>query len=111
MTVREDTMRKAASSGFINATDGADYLVKKGLPFRAAYKIIGRLVAKCIAEGQTLETLPLEQYREFSDLFEEDIYEAIRLETCVQTRISEGGTSKTSVEHQIAYVREFLTKA
>ena len=62
MTVRKDNMRKAASGGFINATDGADYLVKKGLPFRAAYKIMGRLVAKCIAEGQTLETLPLEQY-------------------------------------------------
>lgn len=110
MTVRKDNMRKAASGGFINATDGADYLVKKGLPFRAAYKIMGRLVAKCIAEGKTLETLPLEQYQELSELFEEDIYEAINLETCVQTRISEGGTSKASVERQIAYVREFLAK-
>ncbi len=108
MTAREDNMKKAAQTGFINATDLADYLVKKGLPFRSAYKISGQLVAKCIAENKILETLSLEEYREFSELFESDVYNEISLETCVSKRISEGGTSVSSVEKQIAYVKEQL---
>ena len=108
MTTRPDNMKKAAQGGFINATDLADYLVKKGMPFRSAYKISGQLVAKCIAEGCVLETLPLETYRQYSDLFEEDLYQDIDLLTCVQKRISEGGTSVQSVEAQIAYVKEQL---
>ena len=108
MTTRPDNMKKAAQGGFINATDLADYLVKKGMPFRSAYKISGQLVAKCIAEGCVLETLPLEAYREYSDLFAEDLYQDIDLLTCVQKRISEGGTSVQSVEAQIAYVKEQL---
>ena len=108
MTTRPDNMKKAAQGGFINATDLADYLVKKGMPFRSAYKISGQLVAKCIAEGCVLETLPLETYRQYSDLFDEDLYQDIDLLTCVQKRISEGGTSVQSVEAQIAYVKERL---
>ena len=108
MTTRPDNMKKAAQGGFINATDLADYLVKKGMPFRSAYKISGQLVARCIAEGCVLETLPLEVYRQHSDLFDEDLYQDIDLLTCVQKRISEGGTSVQSVEAQIAYVKEQL---
>ena len=108
MTTRPDNMKKAAQGGFINATDLADYLVKKGMPFRSAYKISGQLVARCIAEGCVLETLPLEVYKQYSDLFDEDLYQDIDLLTCVQKRISEGGTSVQSVEAQIAYVKEQL---
>ncbi len=108
MTTRPDNMKKAAQGGFINATDLADYLVKKGMPFRSAYKISGQLVARCIAEGCVLETLPLETYRQYSDLFGEDLYQDIDLLNCVQKRISEGGTSVQSVEAQIAYVKEQL---
>ena len=103
-----ENMKKAAQGGFINATDLADYLVKKGLPFRSAYKISGQIVAKCIAEGKVLETLELDEYRAFSDLFEEDLYQDIDLLTCVEKRISEGGTSGSSVDAQIAYVKEKL---
>ena len=103
-------MMKAAGEGFINATDLADYLVRKGLPFRSAYKISGRIVAKCIAEGTVLEMLPLEVYREYSELFEEDLFESIDMKHCVETRISEGGTSVASVEKQIAFVRKALAE-
>ena len=108
MSVCEGNMKKAAQGGFINATDLADYLVKKGLPFRSAYKISGQIVAKCIAEGKILETLTLSEYKEFSELFDEDIYTEISLETCVSKRISEGGTSVASVEKQIACVQSKL---
>ncbi len=108
MTSKPENMKKAAQGGFINATDLADYLVKKGLPFRSAYKISGQIVAQCIAEGLVLETLPLEAYRKYSDLFEEDLYQDIDLLTCVEKRISEGGTSQLSVDAQIAYVKENL---
>ena len=103
-----ENMKSAAQKGFINATDLADWMVKQGLPFRSAYKIAGQLVARCIAEGKVLEALPLEVYKEYSDLFTEDVYHAIDLATCVDTRISEGGTSVASVEAQIAYVKEQL---
>ena len=106
MTANTDHMKKAAQTGFINATDLADYLAKKGLPFRSAYKISGSIVAHCIAEGTVLEDLPLKEYQKFSDLFDEDVYQEISLETCVRKRISEGGTSVASVEAQIAYVKE-----
>ena len=108
MTVRTDNMLRAAQTGFINATDLADYLVKKGLPFRSAYKLSGQIVAKCMAEGQVLETLPLEVYQSFSALFEADLFTAIDLKVCVEKRLSEGGTSVASVEKQIAYVNEVL---
>ena len=108
MTVKAENMSKAAQEGFINATDLADYLVKKGLPFRSAYKISGRIVAACIEQGMVLEEMPLSQYKTFSDCFEEDLYDAISLRTCVEKRISEGGTSLSSVEKQIAWVKQFL---
>lgn len=108
MKTHPDTMKAAAQGGFINATDLADYLVKKGLPFRSAYKISGQIVAKCIAEHQVLDTLPLAEYQAFSPLFEEDLYDEISLETCVAKRISEGGTSPESVDAQIAYVKGIL---
>ena len=101
-------MKLAAQKGFINATDLADYMVKKGLPFRSAYKIAGQLVAYCIQNNTVLEALPLDVYKGYSDLFEEDLYRAIDLMTCVETRISVGGTSVKSVEDQINYVKEML---
>ncbi|MBQ8860389.1 MAG: argininosuccinate lyase [Ruminococcus sp.] len=106
MTVCADNMKKAASEGFINATDLADYLVKKGLPFRSAYKISGSLVAYCIENKTILEDLPLEKYREYSELFESDVYNEIDLTTCVNKRISVGGTSVESVEMQLKFVKE-----
>ena len=106
MKVKAENMKKAASEGFINATDLADYLVKKGLPFRSAYKISGSLVAYCIENKLILETLPLEKYKEYSDLFENDVYDDIDLTTCVNKRVSVGGTSVESVEMQIKYVKE-----
>ena len=102
-------MKLAAQKGFINATDLADYLVKKGLPFRSAYKISGNLVAYCIQNNTVLEDLPLDIYKGYSELFDTDLYEAIDLMVCVEKRISEGGTSVASVEKQINYVREKLS--
>ena len=101
-------MLKAASEGFINATDLADYLVTKGLPFRSAYKVSGALVGKCIREGKTLETLSLAEYKEASPLIDEDVYTHIDLRTCVAKRVSAGGTSVASVEAQLAAVRKEL---
>jgi len=108
MTSIKSNMKKAAQKGFINATDLADYLVKKGMPFRAAYKIAGSLVAKCIAENTVLEDLSLSVYQEYSELFENDLYDEISLETCVEKRSSDGGTSQASVEKQITLVKEYL---
>ena len=103
-----ENMKKAAQKGFINATDLADYLVKKGMPFRSAYKISGQLVAECIKNNTVLEELPLEAYKAHSELFEADLYGEIDLLTCVEKRASEGGTSVKSVETQIKYVKEIL---
>ena len=108
LTVRKDNMRAAAAKGFINATDCADYLVKKGMPIRDAYKISGTLVAKCIRENLTLETLPLEAYQEMTPLFTEDIYDAISLETCVKGRVSQGGPSPKAVAVQFEQVKNIL---
>ena len=98
-------MKRAAQKGFINATDLADYLVKKGMPFRTAYKISGTLVALCIQNNTVLEELPLNTYHEYSELFEEDLYDHIDLVTCMEKRISEGGTSTASVKAQIEWVK------
>jgi len=104
--VLPENMKKAAQGGFINATDLADYLVRKGLPFRDAYKISGQIVGDCISRQLVLETYPLEDYQKHSPLFEKDVYQAIDLLTCVETRISAGGPSKDSLQKQIAFVRE-----
>lgn len=106
MTVLKDNMRAAAAKGFINATDCADYLVGKGLPFRDAYKATGELVALCIDKGLTLETLPLEEYRMVCDLFDDEVYTAISLEKCVADRKVAGGPSSESVDTQIAYAKK-----
>ncbi len=108
MKVLPDNMYKAAQKGFINATDLADYLVKKGMPFRTAYKKVGEIVAYCIENGLVLETVPIEKYKELDSLIDNDLYNEISLETCVSKRISAGGTGERSVEAQIAYLTEFL---
>lgn len=108
MRVLKDNMRNAAAKGFINATDCADYLVKKGMPFRDAYKITGTLVAQCIEKGVTLETLPIADYQTMTDLFAEDVYEAISLDTCVRERKSEGGPSPDAVKIQIGEAEKAL---
>lgn len=100
MKVLPQNMRKAAASGFINATDCADYLVLKGLPFRDAYKITGELVAECIASNLTLETLPIETYKEFDAHFDSNVYDAISLENCVNGRTVIGGPAPENVEYQ-----------
>ena len=100
MTVLKDNMRKAAAKGFINATDCADYLTKKGVPFRDAYKATGALVAQCIKEGCVLETLPIASYQTACPAFENDVYDAIRLETCLNGRNVLGGPAAQSVRKQ-----------
>ncbi len=108
MKVHPDEMLAAAQKGFIGATDMADYLVKKGMPFRSAYKVVGNIVAFCVKSSKTLEMLTLDEYKEFSDSFEDDIYDAISLKTCVDKRISAGGTGPSSFESQANYVRSFI---
>ncbi len=106
--VLKDNMLKAAGKGFINATDLADYLVKKGVAFRTAYKITGELVALCIEKGETLETLPLEIYRERCDLFGEDLYAEIDMKNCVEKRTSEGGPSAAAMKAEFVKIDKFL---
>ncbi len=108
MTSVKENMYKAAQKGFINATDLADYLVKKGLPFRSAYKIVGQIVAECIDKNIVLDTMPLEDYKKHSELFSEDLFNEISLETCISKRVSAGSTGYASVEGQIKYVTEFI---
>ena len=107
----KDKMRAGAGFGFINATDCADYLVKKGLPFRSAYKIVGELVAVCIEKGYTFETLPLDEYKAVSDVFENDVYKAVDLDVCVNGRNVPGGPAKEAVEKQIANLEKFIKEA
>jgi argininosuccinate lyase len=108
MKVNEEAMKAAAKKGFMNATDLADYLVNKGLPFRDAYKISGSVVAWCLQTGKILETLPLEEYKKFTPLADEDVYDAISLENCVSRRISAGGTSPESVEKQLEFLGDYV---
>ena len=108
LTVRSKDMARAAAGGFINATDCADYLVKKGLPFREAYMIVGRLVHMCIRTGESLDTLPLKDFRAISGLFDEDVYEALQLKTCVNGRTVYGGPSEESVKKQISLIEDFI---
>ena len=108
MKPNKDNMYRAAGKGYINATDLADYLVGKGLPFRTAYKTVGEIVAYGIKHDKTLEEITLGEYKNFSELFGEDLYEAISLVACVRRRTSEGGTGAASVEKQIRFVEEFV---
>ena len=108
LTVRPKNMAKAAAGGFINATDCADYLVKKGMPFREAYLIVGRLVSQCIRAGETLDTLSLKDFKAVSKVFDEDVYQALELRTCVNGRKVCGGPAADSVRVQIGHIREFV---
>ena len=108
ITVLKDNMLLAAQKGFINATDCADYLTKKGVSFRDAYKLSGQIVAYCIDNNKTLNTLSLQEYKQFSEIFEEDIYKNIDLKTCVESRLSFGGPSKKAVEEQLKICNKFL---
>ncbi|MBR6902657.1 MAG: argininosuccinate lyase [Clostridia bacterium] len=108
MKANTEKMLSAAKEGFINATDLADYLTKRGMPFRTAYKISGEIVSFCIKTGKTLDELTLDEYKQFSDVFENDLYNVIDLNTCVNARKSYGGTCIESVENQIEYVKSKL---
>ena len=108
MQVLKENTYRAAQKGFINATDLADYLTKKGMPFRSAYKTVGQIVAACIEKGLVLDNFPLAEYQRYSQLFEEDLYTEISLETCVNKRNSLGGASEKSVRTQIEWVKKEL---
>ena len=108
MKVKSENMYLAAQRGFINATDLADYLTKRGMPFRTAYKAVGSIVSDCIARGIVLEDMTLDEYQKYSELFSEDLYEEISLKTCVAKRISEGATGYASVEIQLQSFNDFL---
>ena len=108
MKVHPENLRAAAAAGFINATDAADYLTKKGMPFRDAYKIVGQLVALCIEKNCTLESLPLEEYKQLSDVFEQDVYSAIDLDVCAAGRTSFGGGAPQSVLTQVESLQNSL---
>ena len=110
MKVKSENMYRAAQRGFINATDLADYLTKRGIPFRSAYKTVGEIVAHCIGAGYVLDNMPLEEYKKYSDVFSEDLYEEISLEACVKKRISAGSTGYDSVDIQIQNTKKFLKK-
>ena len=108
ISFRKDRMQESAKKGFTNATDAADYLVNHGVPFRDAHGIVGRLVLRCIAEGKSLDDLTLEEYREESPVFENDIYDAISMETCVNRRLTIGAPGKEAMEKVIAGYKEYL---
>ena len=108
MSVKQENMLAAAKNGFINATDLADYLAKKGIPFRIAYKAVGQIVGYCVQNNTVLEDLPLAVYQQFHDAFSSDLYDAIDLKHCVETRISQGGTGAESIQHQLETVKAFL---
>ena len=103
-----ENMYNAAKRGFINATDLADYLTKRGVPFRTAYKIVGSIVGKCVKENTTLDEVPLLEYKTYSEIFDKDLYDEISLETCIKKRISKGSTGYDSVKEQIEYVDRML---
>ncbi len=111
LKANKENMLVAGKKGFINATDLADYLVKKGMPFRSAYKMVGETVRLCSLKNIALDELSLEEYKNISPLFDNDVYTEISLETCVNKRISKGGTGVKSVEKQIKIVREMLKNA
>ena len=104
----KDVMRKSANNGFTNATDAADYLVKNGVPFRDAHGIIGQIVLYCIDKNIAIDDMSLEELQKFSPVFKEDVYDAISMETCVNTRCTIGAPSKTAMEHVIALEEEYL---
>ncbi len=111
MKFRKDVMERSARNGFTNATDAADYLVNHGVPFRDAHSIVGRLVLYCIDRGISIEEVPLEELKAICPVFEEDVYEAVSLKTCVEKRLTAGGPGRAMMEQEIAASREYLAKA
>lgn len=110
ISFRKDVMAKSAMNGFTNATDAADYLVNKGVAFRDAHGIIGRMVLLCIEKNCAIEDLSLEEFKELSESFEEDIYDAVSLETCVNKRLTLGAPGKDAMNKVITYYESYLTK-
>ena len=110
MKIKKDVMKKAASGGFTNATDVADYLVKKGEAFRNAHEIVGKIVLYCIDENKAIDDLSLDEFKSFSPFFEEDVYKAIDLITCVEERSVMGGPSSSSVQSQISLLKNFISE-
>lgn len=110
MKIKKDVMKKAASGGFTTATDVADYLVKKGEAFRNAHEIVGKIVLYCIDENKAIDDLSLDEFKSFSPFFEEDVYKAIDLITCVEERSVMGGPSSSSVQSQISLLENFISE-
>ncbi len=110
MKFNRSVMERSAQMGFTNATDAADYLVKNGVAFRDAHGIIGQLVLYCIAENKALDDLSIEEFNRFSPVFKEDVYDAISLKTCVETRLTVGAPSPSSMEKTIEFYRTYLEK-
>ena len=109
MTVQKNQMKKATKEGFMNATDVADYLVKKGLPFRSSHEIVGKMVLHCIQQGKAIDDLSLEEFKGFSPVFTEDILEIIKIENCIASKVSYGSTAKGSIETMIQQAEDFLS--
>jgi len=110
ISIKRETMEKAAAYGYMNATDLADYLTKKGMPFRDAYKLIGKIVADAIKRKKTLEDIKIEEYKGYSSVFLEDLYQAIDIKECVNRRNSPGGPAPESVKAQIEYIKSQINK-
>ena len=108
MRFRKETMERSAAGGFTNATDAADYLVEKGVPFRDAHGVIGRLVLYCIERGKSIGELSLEKFKSFSPAFEEDVYDAVSMKTCVEKRLTLGAPGRQAMEQVIAINRKYL---
>jgi argininosuccinate lyase len=110
MKFKKENMRKSANNGFTNATDAADYLVKNGVPFRDAHGIVGQIVLYCIDKNIAIDDMSLEELQAISPVFKEDVYEAISMETCVNTRLTIGAPSETAMKQVIVLEEEYLTK-
>ena len=111
MKINKSLMKTSASSGFTNATDVADYLVKKGVAFRDAHEIVGNLILYCIDEGKSIDNLSLSEFQTFSNKFENDIYKAINLLTCIEERKVIGGPSISSINIQIEHLNNFIQES
>ncbi len=109
MKFNADVMEDSAKKGFTNATDAADYLVKKGVPFRDAHSVVGRLVLKCVAEDRALDDLAIEEFKKECDVFDKDIYDAISMKTCVDSRLTKGAPGRERMSQEIAYYKEYLS--
>lgn len=105
MSFRKEVMEASAKNGFTNATDAADYLVNKGVPFRDAHGIVGQLVLACISKGIALDDLSLEEYKAISPVFEEDVYEAISMKTCVEKRLTIGAPGQEAMKKSLGYIK------